>query len=165
VIGPVPGFLRHRLQYSPKRCAAGTVCLSLWPRPIGLTSLGRPSKLAQRLKAESGVYRTLNGYPETSSIIGGSDLTGATILWAWLAALVGLSGPGVAQQQKGSFTLVPDEHGMVLKTHDGRTVLRYMTKKPAPSDHRHHRGVFLTWYTMEGKKAADVSHAELAVSM
>ena len=76
---------------------------------------------------------------------------------------------------------------MVLKTPDGRTVLRHMTKKPtpselransvcclyplntpsgeptvnfAPSDHRHHRGVFPTWYTMEGKKAADFWDAD-----
>ena len=71
---------------------------------------------------------------------------------------------------------------MVLKTPDGRTVFRYMTKKPAdtkltansvcclfpvktpsgedvvefaPVDHPHHRGVFLTWHAMEGKKPAD----------
>jgi hypothetical protein len=70
----------------------------------------------------------------------------------------------------------------VLKTPDGRTVFRYMTKKPvptkltansvcclfplktpsgedvvefAPADHPHHRGVFLTWHAMEGAKAAD----------
>lgn len=69
-----------------------------------------------------------------------------------------------------NYTLVPDEHGMVLKTPDGRTMFRYMTRKPAqtpltansvcclfpvntpsgegvvdfaPNDHPHHRGVFL----------------------
>jgi hypothetical protein len=114
--------------------------------------------------------------------MGQSGITRATILCASLAVVVALSEPGSAQQQNGSFTLAPDQYGMVLKTPDGRTVLRYMTKKPtpseltansvcclfplnapcgegtvdfAPSDHRHHRGVFLTWHTMEGRKAAD----------
>jgi len=81
-----------------------------------------------------------------------------------------------------AFTLVPDEHGMVLKTPDGRTVFSYMTKKPAatnltansvcclyplntpsgeravdfaPGDHRHHRGVFLAWHSTKGKVKAD----------
>jgi hypothetical protein len=80
------------------------------------------------------------------------------------------------------FTLTPHELGMVLKTPDGRVVLRYMTKKPAnteltansvccfypvntpsgqrvvdfaPSDHRHHRGIFLAWHSMKGQKKAD----------
>ncbi len=80
------------------------------------------------------------------------------------------------------FTLSPDEYGMVLKTPDGRTVFRYMTTKPAnteltansvccfypvntpsgervvdfaPSDHRHHRGVFLAWHSITGKVKAD----------
>ena len=87
-----------------------------------------------------------------------------------------------AENNHAAFTLVPDEYGMVLKTPDGRTVFRYMTKRPAPteltansvcclfpvntpsgermvdfapSDHRHHRGVFMTWHTMHGKQAAD----------
>ena len=78
------------------------------------------------------------------------------------------------------FTLVPDPHGMILKAPDGRTVFRYMTKKPAetklsansvcclyplntpsgervvdfaPSDHPHHRGVFLAWHSITAKKA------------
>lgn len=81
-----------------------------------------------------------------------------------------------------AFTLVPDEHGMVLRTPDGRTVFSYMTKKPAvtnltansvcclypvntpsgeravdfaPGDHRHHRGVFLAWHSTKGKVKAD----------
>lgn len=80
------------------------------------------------------------------------------------------------------FTLTPDEHGMVLKTPGGKTVFRYMTKKPAdsaltansvcclypvntpsgesmvdfaPNDHPHHRGVFLAWHSTEGTKKAD----------
>ena len=114
--------------------------------------------------------------------MGQSGITRATILCASLAVVVALSEPGSAQQQNGSFTLAPDQYGMVLKTPDGRTVLRYMTKKPAdtkltansvcclfpmktpsgedvvefaPVDHPHHRGVFLTWHAMQGKKAAD----------
>jgi hypothetical protein len=114
--------------------------------------------------------------------MGQSGITRAMIFCASLAVVVIASGIGLAQQQNGSFTLGPDQQGMVLKTPDGRTVLRYMTKKPtpsaltansvcclfplntpsgegtvdfAPSDHPHHRGVFLTWHTMEGKKAAD----------
>jgi len=87
-----------------------------------------------------------------------------------------------ASDKAGAFTLVPDDYGMVLKTPDSRTVFRYMIKKPtqtkltansvcclypvktpsgedvvefAPSDHPHHRGVFLAWHAMEGKKPAD----------
>ncbi|HUT12163.1 MAG TPA: DUF6807 family protein [Thermoguttaceae bacterium] len=83
---------------------------------------------------------------------------------------------------EAKFTLVPDEYGMVLKLPDGRTMFRYMTKKPketnltansvcclypvytpsgeravdfAPGDHRHHRGIFLAWHAMEGDKRAD----------
>jgi len=83
---------------------------------------------------------------------------------------------------KAAFCLVPDNYGMVLKSPAGQTVFRYMTKKPAetlltansvcclypvntpsaervvdfaPSDHRHHRGVFLAWHCIEGKKKAD----------
>ncbi|MDP2897398.1 MAG: PmoA family protein [bacterium] len=89
---------------------------------------------------------------------------------------------GAAEEAAKAFTLTPDEYGMVLKTPDGRTVFRYMTKKPAdseltansvccfypvntpsgervvdfaPSDHRHHRGIFLAWHSMTGKEKAD----------
>jgi hypothetical protein len=107
----------------------------------------------------------------------------AAVLCGCLAATLGPSGLGQAAEEKAAaFTLVPDECGMVLKTPDGRTVFRYMTKKPAgtkltansvcclfpvktpagedvvefaPSDHPHHRGIFLTWHAIEGKKAAD----------
>ena len=100
-----------------------------------------------------------------------------------LNALFGAPALSPAAEGEGaSFTLVPDDLGMVLKTPDGRTVLRYMTKKPAdtkltansvcclfpvktpsgedavefaPSDHPHHRGVFMTWHAIEGKKKAD----------
>jgi len=78
---------------------------------------------------------------------------------------------------------VPDENGMVLRMPDGRVVFSYMTRKPAasnltansvcclypvnapsgtrvvdfaPGDHRHHRGVFLAWHTMNcGEQRAD----------
>jgi len=83
---------------------------------------------------------------------------------------------------EASFTLTPDEHGMVLKTPDGRVVFGYMTKKPAdskltansvcclfpvntpsgervvdfaPDDHPHHRGVFLAWHSTKGRQKAD----------
>jgi hypothetical protein len=107
----------------------------------------------------------------------------AAILCVGLAAVLGTPGPGLAAPgEKGSFTFTPDEYGMVLKTPDGRTVFRYMTKKPAdtkltansvcclfpvktpsgedvvefaPIDHPHHRGVFLTWHAIQGKKPAD----------
>jgi len=82
------------------------------------------------------------------------------------------------------FTLTPEQYGMVLKTPDGRTVFRYMTRKPkktnlaansvccfhplntpsgirltdlAPGDHHHHRGVFLAWHTVEFREKADFS--------
>ncbi len=100
---------------------------------------------------------------------------------AALAAALG-NPAAAAETAGGKYTLAPDEHGMVLKTPDGQTVFRYMTKKPAetnlsansvcclypvftpsgvravdfaPGDHRHHRGVFLAWHatTCGGKRA------------
>ena len=98
------------------------------------------------------------------------------------AALAGHSGSTAAEGATKTFTLSPDGYGMVLKTPDGRTVFRYMTKKPAdseltansvccfypvntpsgervvdfaPSDHRHHRGVFLAWHSITGTEKAD----------
>ena len=92
------------------------------------------------------------------------------------------AGEAGAAEKEAAFTLTPDDLGMVLKTPDGRTVFRYMTKRPAdtkltansvcclypvktpsgeevvdfaPSDHPHHRGVFLAWHATEGKKPAD----------
>jgi hypothetical protein len=106
----------------------------------------------------------------------------AAVVCVVLAAVLGTSGFGVAAEGEKAFTLTPDEYGIVLKTPDGRTVFRYMTKKPAdskltansvcclfpvktpsgedvvefaPVDHPHHRGVFLTWHAMQGKKPAD----------
>ncbi|MGQ9573875.1 MAG: PmoA family protein [Thermoguttaceae bacterium] len=106
--------------------------------------------------------------------------------WAFLslclAGVFGVVAAGIAAEVKKAFTLTPDEHGMVLKTPDGRTVFRYMTRKPAgtkltansvcclypvktpsgedvvefaPDDHPHHRGVFMTWHAIEGNKPAD----------
>lgn len=81
-----------------------------------------------------------------------------------------------------SFTLAPSDLGPEIKTPDGRTVFRYLTKKPpatpltansvcclfplntpggervvdfAPEDHRHHRGVFLAWHAMASGQRAD----------
>ena len=100
-----------------------------------------------------------------------------------LFAVLGAPDRAAAAEDAGaSFTLVPDELGMVLKTPDGRVVFRYMTKRPAdtkltansvcclfpvntpsgeravdfaPSDHPHHRGVFLAWHSTKGKEKAD----------
>jgi len=106
----------------------------------------------------------------------------SSALWTALFALVAAP-VAAAEGDQAAYTLSPDEHGMVLKTPDGRTVFRYMTKKPAetnltansvcclypvftpkgervvdfaPGDHRHHRGVFLAWHAMTaGQKRAD----------
>ena len=88
----------------------------------------------------------------------------------------------VKRLEKNVYTLTPDEHGQVLKAPCGRTVFRYMTKKPAetnltansvcclypvyspsgqravdfaPGDHRHHRGIFLAWHATQGTEPAD----------
>ena len=89
-----------------------------------------------------------------------------------------------AGQGKTSYSLAPDKHGFVLKAPNGKTVFRYMTRKPkktnlaassvccfhplntpsgqrltdlAPGDHHHHRGVFLAWHTMTFREKADFS--------
>ena len=77
--------------------------------------------------------------------------------------------------QAGGYTLVSGPLGKTLKTPDGRTVFEYMTVKPAETDmsansvccfaplnsplgerltvfgagHRHYRGVFFGWHTVE----------------
>jgi hypothetical protein len=83
-----------------------------------------------------------------------------------------------------AYTLIPVTDGQELKTPDGRTVFQYVTRKPAntrllaasacyfhplntpsgervtdvaPGDHRHHRGVFLAWHSMEFRQKADFS--------
>lgn len=101
------------------------------------------------------------------------------------AALSGCEGSMVtAVKDNPGYSLAPDEHGVILKAPDGRTVFRYMTKKPkktnlaassvccfhplntpsgerltdlAPGDHHHHRGVFLAWHTMDFTEDADFS--------
>jgi hypothetical protein len=105
-----------------------------------------------------------------------------TVYWACLLLGLAVAWQSHAAGAEKSYTLTPDEHGMVLKTPDGRTVFRYMTKKPAetkltansvcclypvktpagedvvdfaPSDHPHHRGVFLAWHAIGGKTPAD----------
>ncbi|MHC4744752.1 MAG: DUF6807 family protein [Planctomycetota bacterium] len=87
-------------------------------------------------------------------------------------------------KDNGCYNLSPEKHGVVLKAPCGKTVLRYMTKKPkktnlaassvccfhplntpegerltdlAPGDHHHHRGVFLAWHTMDFREEADFS--------
>ncbi|MCX6634204.1 MAG: PmoA family protein [Acidobacteria bacterium] len=83
-----------------------------------------------------------------------------------------------------AYTLAPVTDGVELRTPDGRTVFQYLTRKPentrllaasacyfhplntpsgervtdvAPGDHRHHRGVFLAWHSMEFRQKADFS--------
>ncbi len=98
------------------------------------------------------------------------------------ASTIAVSQDTVAQEEEAKFTLTPDQHGMVLKDPQGKVVFGYMTKKPAdskltansvcclfpvntpsgeravdfaPSDHPHHRGVFLAWHSTKGKEKAD----------
>jgi len=88
----------------------------------------------------------------------------------------------LAADQGGVYSLVPNEFGMVLKSPQGQTIFRYMNKRPqdtkltansvcclfpvktpagedvvefAPSDHPHHRGVFLAWHAIGGEIPAD----------
>lgn len=104
-----------------------------------------------------------------------------TLLCICILALA-LCGSLLAAEDGKSFSLSPDDHGVVLKTPDGRVIFRYMTSKPegtnltansvcclypvmtpsgkaavefAPSDHPHHRGIFLAWHAIEGPKPAD----------
>ncbi|MFZ5832149.1 MAG: DUF6807 family protein [Planctomycetota bacterium] len=99
------------------------------------------------------------------------------VLGIWGVAQTAASAEG-----EKSFTAESDDLGLVVKTPDGRTMFRYMTKKPAdtkltansvcclfpvntpsgervvdfaPPDHPHHRGVFLAWHAIAGPKAAD----------
>ena len=77
--------------------------------------------------------------------------------------------------QSGAYSLVSGPNGRTLRTPDGRTVFEYMTQKPAETDmsansvccfaplnspggerltvfgqgHRHYRGVFFGWHTVE----------------
>lgn len=80
------------------------------------------------------------------------------------------------------YTVTPDDYGLVVKAPNGCVLFRYMTRKPAdskltansvcclypvktpsgedvvefaPSDHPHHRGVFLAWHAMAGRTPAD----------
>ncbi len=98
-----------------------------------------------------------------------------------IALLLSVALPAAAEP---TYTLTPDKEklGQELKTPDGRTVLRYMTKRPAetkltansvcclfplntpagvravdfaPSDHPHHRGVFLAWHATDVGSRAD----------
>ena len=96
-----------------------------------------------------------------------------------LRAKAGIHAPA-KHPPKTVFKLVPDPLGKTLKAPDGSTVLRYMTQKPAetkltansvcclyplntpsgervvdfaPSDHPHHRGVFLAWHSITATKA------------
>ncbi len=105
----------------------------------------------------------------------------AALAVCWFA---GLGVTSSLEAADAAYTLVPDAHGMVLNSPEGRVVFRYMTKKPektnlaansvccfhplctpsgervtalAPGDHHHHRGVFLAWHTLEFWQKADFS--------
>jgi hypothetical protein len=104
-----------------------------------------------------------------------------TLPAAALAAVLPAALGAVPPADKG-FTAVRDAGGVAVKAPGGRPVLRYVTVRPkdsnlsvesacyfhpvqtpkgvvltdvAPDDHRHHRGVFLAWVEMHGKKGAD----------
>lgn len=90
---------------------------------------------------------------------------------------------GMAHADKNtSFSFEKSDHGRVIKTAAGKTVLQYMTVKPegskltanstccfypvltpkgtpvvdfAPDDHLHHRGIFLAWHNIQGKPGGD----------
>ena len=109
-----------------------------------------------------------------------------TLATVMVCAAVGGCFVYVEEVQKGRsrYSLAPDKHGVLLKAPNGKTVFRYMTKKPkktnlaansvccfhplntpsgqrltdlAPGDHHHHRGVFLAWHTMTFREKADFS--------
>jgi len=88
---------------------------------------------------------------------------------------------GVLLQAKPEFTVEASADAVVVKDR-GKEMLRYQLQKPAdsklavdfacyfhplttpsgavltdvaPSDHKHHRGIFLAWFDMKGKKDAD----------
>jgi len=130
------------------------------------------------------MLRTITLNPLKVSITRAPRIVSCTAVLFVLLSMVFPAGAAWAAEQdaEASFTLTPDEHGMVLKTPDGRVVFGYMTKKPAdskltansvcclfpvntpsgqravdfaPEDHLHHRGVFLAWHSSKGRKKAD----------
>lgn len=104
------------------------------------------------------------------------------VIFASLCPLACCGDSASAADQGGAYALVPDEFGLVLKTPQGQTMFRYMNKRSedtkltansvcclfpvktpagedvvefAPSDHPHHRGVFLAWHAIGGQIPAD----------
>jgi hypothetical protein len=104
--------------------------------------------------------------------------TASALAVAALLVRGSMGAPLRAQQPPagGVYSLVPVTYGMQLRTPDGRVVFEYMTKKPedvgltspsvacfhpvntpsgervtnlAPSDHPHHRGMYLAWHDAE----------------
>src|SRR5262249_11347289 len=96
----------------------------------------------------------------------------------------GFSRTDRANSMQGTYRLTPDTNGHSLVSPGGKTVLGYLTSKPAgsnllarsvccfhpfntpagervtdfaPKDHPHHRGVFLAWHSMEFRRTADFS--------
>jgi len=130
------------------------------------------------------MLRTITPNPLRVSVMRAPRIvSGTAVLFVLLSAAFPAGAAWAAERDaEASFTLTPDEHGMVLKTPDGRVVFGYMTKKPAdskltansvcclfpvntpsgqravdfaPDDHPHHRGVFLAWHSTKGKEKAD----------
>jgi len=114
---------------------------------------------------------------EPGSLIASLRIPGMIALAAGGLVTIVSGAPAVPQGRTGgAYTLSPVTYGMQLKTPDGRVVFEYMTKKPedvgltspsvacfhpvntpsgervsalAPSDHPHHRGMYLTWHDAE----------------
>jgi hypothetical protein len=100
-----------------------------------------------------------------------------------MLALAAFPAAGCFAQQSGpSFQIDPAPGALVIKTPDGREILRYNIEQPAdsrltvesacyfhpfttpsgvqvtqvaPMDHLHHRGIFLGWVEIRGKTEAD----------
>jgi hypothetical protein len=97
-------------------------------------------------------------------------------------ALTGLMAGAAADREPAEATTAKRADDAVVVSSDGREVVRYQLAKPAgsklpvdsacylhpqrtpsglvvtdvaPADHPHHRGVFLAWFDMKGKAAAD----------
>lgn len=94
---------------------------------------------------------------------------------AGLAVATAGNARAMSQSPNGAYSLVTGPLGKTLRTPDGRTVFEYMTSKPAETDmtansvccfaplnspggerltvfgsgHRHYRGVFFGWHTVE----------------
>jgi hypothetical protein len=147
----------------------------------------KDNKISVILNGEQIIDMDLNKWDEPYKNPGGTPNKFQTALKDFArTGYIGLQDHGRAVWYRNikikplNFTLIPDPHGKVLKDPAGRTVFRYMTKKPAetklsansvcclyplntpseervvdfaPSDHPHHRGLFLAWHSISANKA------------